>query len=215
MWTCLRVRLDKPIHAIVPLELTGVDDTPGVKEGGILEQLTRELNIEALPTAIPESIVHELGEMQIGETLALESIAAPEGVDAARRSRRHRRHALSASPAERGGDRDRIRDRARRRGRRWRGGLRRRRRLLRGVAPAPLWRRRAMDWLIVGLGNPGREHAHTRHNVGFMVADELVERWDLARPKDRFRGRLVEGRVPVRRGTMPPGGSRAPMSLVG
>ena len=76
----LRVRLDKPIHAVVALELTGVDDTAGVKEGGVLEQLTRELNIEALPTAIPESIVHELGEMQIGDTLTLEAIAAPEGV---------------------------------------------------------------------------------------------------------------------------------------
>jgi large subunit ribosomal protein L25 len=76
----LRVRLDKPIHAVVALELTGVDDTPGVKEGGILEQLTRELNIEALPTAIPESIVHELGELQIGDTLTLEAIAIPEGV---------------------------------------------------------------------------------------------------------------------------------------
>ena len=76
----LRVRLDKPIHAVVPLELTGVDDTPGVKEGGILEQLTRELNIEALPTEIPESIVYELGEMNIGDTLALEAIALPEGV---------------------------------------------------------------------------------------------------------------------------------------
>lgn len=76
----LRVRLDKPIHAVVPLELTGVDDTAGVKEGGILEQLTRELSIEALPTAIPESIVHQLGEMEIGETLSLEAIAAPDGV---------------------------------------------------------------------------------------------------------------------------------------
>lgn len=76
----LRVRLDKPIHAVVPLELSGVDDTPGVKEGGILEQLTRELNIEALPTAIPESILHELGELNIGDTLALEAIALPEGV---------------------------------------------------------------------------------------------------------------------------------------
>jgi large subunit ribosomal protein L25 len=76
----LRVRLDKPIHAVVPLELTVVEDTPGVKEGGILEQLTRELNIEALPTAIPESIVHELGELNIGDTLALEAIAVPEGV---------------------------------------------------------------------------------------------------------------------------------------
>jgi large subunit ribosomal protein L25 len=76
----LRVRLDKPIHAVVPLELTGIEDIPGVKEGGILEQLTRELNVEALPTAIPESIVHALGEMQIGDTLALEAIVAPEGV---------------------------------------------------------------------------------------------------------------------------------------
>jgi large subunit ribosomal protein L25 len=76
----LRVRLDKPIHAVVPLELSGVEDTPGVKEGGVLEQLTRELNIEALPNEIPESIVYELGEMQIGETLALEAIAAPSGV---------------------------------------------------------------------------------------------------------------------------------------
>jgi len=76
----LRVRLDIAIHAVVPLELTGVEDTPGVKEGGVLEHLTRELNIEALPTAIPESIVHEIGEMQIGETLALGAIAAPEGV---------------------------------------------------------------------------------------------------------------------------------------
>jgi large subunit ribosomal protein L25 len=76
----LRVRLDKPIHAIIPLELTGGDSTPGVKEGGILEQLTRELNIEALPTSIPESIVHELGELNIGDTLALDAITVPEGV---------------------------------------------------------------------------------------------------------------------------------------
>ena len=49
--------------------------------------------------------------------------------------------------------------------------------------------------MIVGLGNPGREYAHTRHNVGFVVADALAERWDLPRPKERFRGRVAEGRV--------------------
>lgn len=76
----LRVRLDTEIHATVPIELTGVDDAPGVKEGGVLEHLTRELNIQALPTAIPESIVHDVSEMQIGDTLALTALVAPEGV---------------------------------------------------------------------------------------------------------------------------------------
>src|ERR1700689_3514857 len=67
----LRVRLDKAISAVVPVELSGVDDAPGVKEGGVLETITRELNIEALPTAIPEAIVYDVGEMQIGETITL------------------------------------------------------------------------------------------------------------------------------------------------
>jgi large subunit ribosomal protein L25 len=76
----LRVRLDVEIHAVVPLELIGVEDAPGVKQGGVLEQITRELNVEALPTAIPESIVHAVGEMEIGETIVLSAVAAPEGV---------------------------------------------------------------------------------------------------------------------------------------
>jgi large subunit ribosomal protein L25 len=76
----LRVRLDEEITAVVPLELLGADDAPGVKEGGVLEQITRELNVQALPTAIPESIAHEVGEMQIGDTILLSAIIALEGV---------------------------------------------------------------------------------------------------------------------------------------
>jgi large subunit ribosomal protein L25 len=76
----LRVKLDEEINATVPLELTGVDDSPGVKEGGVLEQITRELNVQALPTAIPEAIVHAVGEMQIGDTIALSAVAIPAGV---------------------------------------------------------------------------------------------------------------------------------------
>lgn len=76
----LRVRLDQAIHAVVPLELSGVEDAPGVKEGGILEQIVRELNVEALPTAIPESIEHAVGEMQIGDTIGLDVVVMPEGV---------------------------------------------------------------------------------------------------------------------------------------
>jgi len=76
----LRVRLDEEINATVPLELGGIEEAPGVKQGGVLEQITRELNVQALPTAIPESILHEVGEMQIGETILLSALTAPEGV---------------------------------------------------------------------------------------------------------------------------------------
>lgn len=53
------------------------------------------------------------------------------------------------------------------------------------------------DWLVVGLGNPGREYARTRHNVGFEIAQELIDRWSLSKPKVAYRGLLTEGRIGV------------------
>ncbi len=76
----LRVNLNTAIHAVVALELQGVEEAPGAKQGGVLEHVTRELNIEALPTAIPESIVYDVSAMEIGETVTLKSVQAPQGV---------------------------------------------------------------------------------------------------------------------------------------
>src|ERR687889_1974559 len=52
----LRVNMSETIHTTVVLELTGADEAPGSLEGGVLNQETRELNIEALPGDIPDSI---------------------------------------------------------------------------------------------------------------------------------------------------------------
>jgi PTH1 family peptidyl-tRNA hydrolase len=60
----------------------------------------------------------------------------------------------------------------------------------------------------VGLGNPGKEYARTRHNVGFAVADELAERWGLQRAKPRFRALLAEGRVGPAGSSVGPTGPR-------
>jgi large subunit ribosomal protein L25 len=77
----LRVRLDEKIQSTTILDLTGAEDAPGVREGGVLEQVTREITIEALPTDIPETITHDVSEMQIGDTILLQAVKAPSGVE--------------------------------------------------------------------------------------------------------------------------------------
>jgi large subunit ribosomal protein L25 len=76
----LRVRLDKPIQATVALELAGAEDAPGAKEGGVLEHITREVTVEALPNDIPDVIEHDVSEMQINDTVMLEAVRAPAKV---------------------------------------------------------------------------------------------------------------------------------------
>jgi large subunit ribosomal protein L25 len=74
------VKLDEEIQADVAIELEGTEDAPGVKEGGVLEHVTREITVEALPTEIPERLVADVSEMQINDTVVLSAIEAPEGV---------------------------------------------------------------------------------------------------------------------------------------
>jgi large subunit ribosomal protein L25 len=76
----LRVDLNKPIEAQVAIHLVGGDDAPGVKEGGVLEHVTREITVEALPNDIPEFIEHDVSHMEMLGTELLSAVTAPAGV---------------------------------------------------------------------------------------------------------------------------------------
>src|SRR5918999_2473196 len=76
----LRVNMAETIQTTVVLELVGADQAPGVVEGGVLNQETRELNIEALPGDIPDAITHDVSGMEMNATLTLSAVTAPSGV---------------------------------------------------------------------------------------------------------------------------------------
>ena len=74
------VRLDRPIQATVALQLLGGDDAPGVREGGVLSLVAREVNVEALPLEVPEHLELDVSGMAIGDTLRVSDLVAVEGV---------------------------------------------------------------------------------------------------------------------------------------
>ena len=76
----LRVNLNVAIHAVVTLELLGGESAPGTIEGGVLEHVTREVNIEALPNDIPERLQLDVSSMQVNDTVTLSAVEAPQGV---------------------------------------------------------------------------------------------------------------------------------------
>jgi large subunit ribosomal protein L25 len=76
----LRVRMDQTIHATVPIEFAGSEEAPGVVEGGIFNQELREVNIEALPGDIPDSIQYDVSGLEMNATVTLEVLDPPQGV---------------------------------------------------------------------------------------------------------------------------------------
>jgi large subunit ribosomal protein L25 len=74
------VNMSETIHTTVTLELTGAEEAPGHVEGGVLNQETRELNIEALPGDIPDSIVFDVSRMEMNATATLSELTPPDGV---------------------------------------------------------------------------------------------------------------------------------------
>jgi large subunit ribosomal protein L25 len=76
----LRVDLKVAIQAPVTVELLGAEQAPGVIEGGILDHVTREVNVEALPTDIPETIQVDVSKLEMNASLSLGDITAPAGI---------------------------------------------------------------------------------------------------------------------------------------
>ena len=72
------VRLDRPIQATVSVQLVG--ESPGSKQGGTVQQVTREIQVEALPTAVPEHIDADISALEVGGTVRIEDLVAIEGV---------------------------------------------------------------------------------------------------------------------------------------
>ena len=72
------VRLDQPIQAVVSVTLVG--EAAGTKEGGVLSQVSRELNVEALPLEIPEHIDADVSGLHIGDAVRLADLPPIEGV---------------------------------------------------------------------------------------------------------------------------------------
>jgi len=72
------VRLDQPIQAQVSVDLVG--EPAGVKEGGVLSQVSREIRVEALPLEIPDHLELDVSGMAIGDTLRLSDLAEQDGV---------------------------------------------------------------------------------------------------------------------------------------
>jgi large subunit ribosomal protein L25 len=72
------VRLDQAIQTQVVVELVG--ESEGVKEGGVLSQIQREVTVEALPMEVPDRLELDVSIMKIGDTMRLSDLRVPEGV---------------------------------------------------------------------------------------------------------------------------------------
>ncbi len=75
----LEIRMDQKIKISVPISLKG--EAPGIKQGGVLSQLMRELDVECLPIAIPEEIAVDINAVNVNDVIHVRDLTLPEGVD--------------------------------------------------------------------------------------------------------------------------------------
>ena len=186
-----------------------VGEPAGVKTGGMLSLVARELHVEALPADVPEHIEIDVTHMEVGDVLRLADVPAIDKVTllddphetviatvSVPRGFAELEEAEAAEAAEAAAEAAEGEEGAAEAGEDEAADARRELRL-RGVAMRLFRRGEAastLDLLVAGLGNPGPRHERDRHNVGWMVVDELARRCD-ASFKSKFNGRLGETRL--------------------
>src|SRR5207244_3098739 len=180
------VRLDQAIQASVNVQLVG--EPAGAKEGGVLSQVQREINVEALPSSLRRAAERPARASRASP--ARPRASGPPGPFRWRQARDQTSPCvvLSRPHAEEHGAS--LRPGLARFSRPWHpptepGG---------SLMRLP-WRRgeraSSLELLVVGLGNPGREYAGHRHNVGWMVVEELARRHG-ASWRGKFNGQVAE-----------------------
>jgi len=75
----LHITLDEKVTVTVPVTLVG--DAPGAREGGVVQQLLWEMEVQCLPLEIPESIEVDISNLSVGESLSVSDVKAAEGIE--------------------------------------------------------------------------------------------------------------------------------------
>ena len=197
------MKANQIIQVEVAVHFTGEDKAPGIKKGGTLNVVRHAVELNVAANAIPDQLVADISELEIGDNVKISNIELPEGATPTITDRDFTIATIAgrsstASTDDEAAEGEGKCSRGRRRSRRRRGLIRSLRawlaRFLTGQSqPTP--RGETPVLILVGQGNPGAKYAGNRHNFGFMVIDRIAEDYGFGPWRSKFSGQAAEGFV--------------------